>query len=123
MVLPAVANVTGNWKGHFKFDKATAPKEFNPAQLAKFGEGIGSLNKSKISLQVRADNTYALVLSGPTTGNKSEEGTWSLAGNQLSLVATKVSTNGRLGKNTFALSKNGRLMTEHMPGVVLSFSR
>lgn len=115
--IAAPASVVGAWKGKLSIDKSKMPPSVTPDQIKSFESHF---SKITLMLDLKKDGTFTIKADGvpSQTPAKSQSGTWTLKGNQLTIQAGK-------GKpQVFTVAKNGKSFSaSQFGGVIATFKR
>ncbi len=112
----AAPKVLGKWNGHVTIDTkkilSQMPATMDAKAKANVVEMMKKTSKMLILLNLKANNTYTVDVSGAPGGQKPEQdgGTWTLSGSTLSLK-------GKKGNPQAAtVAKDGKSITIVAPG-------
>lgn len=113
----AAPKLVGAWKGHIdlKADLNSVPAQ----QRAMVSQVLGQIQKTTLSIELKANKTFVETVKSPMgPGPQTKEGTWSLNGNQIVTVATKL--NGKpapkgMPNETLIVSKDGKTLSIALP--------
>lgn len=135
--LSMAQNVTGLWKGKMDLDMSALPKTQNADQQKQMLEMVKKMmGNMTMKLTLNANKSFSMVVTGlpanPQTQQKPKDqtakGTWSLAGNKLTLKVTEANGEKPKGDNkpqVLTVSKDGKMMTlvPNTPGASMGKSK
>ena len=112
--------VTGIWHGKVRFDTTKIPTQ-NAADRQKLMSMVKAQENVKLTLTVKGDHTYSMIVIGAPKQVPTVTGSWSQAGNKITItpsVAGKPST-----PRTFTLTADTKSFSFTEGPVTMSFNR
>ena len=129
----AAGSVVGTWKGVIVMDTSKLPKPKDANQQKMMDAGIAMVKKMKITLNLKADKTYAASFSGgPDGASKTSTGKWSQSGTTVTMTPQKDGGKPVTGEQAkpqkLTVSADGKTLTMSPPSqggmsVKIVFSR
>lgn len=117
----AATNVVGKWNGKVQVDESKIPAAKTPNEKKMRASMISMMKKTKITLNLKSDKTFALTIAIPEQKKPMQiEGKWSQAGNVVTATATKENGKATTGEDKkpvkIYVSKDGKSMSMTPPG-------
>jgi len=108
------STIVGTWHGHVKIDRSKMPPAKDARMQSRLQEGFRQSKNAVITITFKADHTFIQAVSGVNPTPPTKTGTWTQAGNAVTLQGT---VNGKnvgpsatvnLGKNdkSFVVTPN-----------------
>ncbi len=106
--------VLGAWKGKIHVDIAKLPRANDPKMKPILLQQIAVVAKAAFDLKISKDGTFKMTVSGapPPAKNETQTGTWSLKGDQLTLM----SLHRKQSAHPFTIAKDGKSFSVDLPG-------
>jgi len=118
-VVALAGPVTGIWHGNIRFDASKLPNEANPNHKKLQMAGIQAQQKVKMTLEIKGDHTYSLIVSGGPKGASTKVGKWDQKGNLVTLTPIEAGKPG--AARSFTLSSDSKSFAFTQGPVTMSF--
>ena len=123
LVGPALAagSVVGVWHGVIRYDMSKLPANLAPAQRRTLEARAKDHEKDTISLEIKNDHSFVIIVTGKGTMPPPVRGTWTQANGKVSLQTTKPGVPE--SPKAFTLSKDGRTLTFSYGPTTMTFKK